>query len=185
MRLTSDSDLNDASGALRVKALAVEPQPFWAYNLEVADYHTFFVGAGRAWVHNVPCGPILKQLGQTGARPWREAARNVWEKLTGVRARASNLDVHHRIPLEWAHLFPKANPNRRANLIGLPGPGHSSTLPGIVDPSKIKTVHDVVSEEWEIFRKFYEKLNRSPTPAEVVKKAVEVDEKYSKYYYYP
>jgi hypothetical protein len=48
-------NLNDTSDALRVKALSLEYQPFWAYNLEVADYHTFFVGADRAWVHNPKC----------------------------------------------------------------------------------------------------------------------------------
>lgn len=29
------------------------------------------------------------------------------------------LQVHHRIPLEYAHLFPKADPNRAANLVGV------------------------------------------------------------------
>jgi len=48
-------NLNDTSDALRVKALTLEFQPFWAYNLEVADYHTFFVGTDRAWVHNAKC----------------------------------------------------------------------------------------------------------------------------------
>jgi hypothetical protein len=37
---------------LRVKALTFENQPFWAYNLEVGEDHTFFVGMERAWVHN-------------------------------------------------------------------------------------------------------------------------------------
>jgi hypothetical protein len=38
--------------ALRVKTLTFENQPFLAYNLEVGEDHTFFVGTTRAWVHN-------------------------------------------------------------------------------------------------------------------------------------
>ena len=53
--VTLRTDLTDTSGALRVKALTLEDQPFLAYNLEVADDHSFFVGEARAWVHNGPC----------------------------------------------------------------------------------------------------------------------------------
>jgi hypothetical protein len=52
-------NLNDLSDTLRVKALTLELQSFWAYNLEVAQDHTFFVGASRAWVHNVGPGCSL------------------------------------------------------------------------------------------------------------------------------
>src|SRR5262249_28225647 len=46
------ADRNDMSDVLRVKTLTFENQPFSAYNLEVGEDHTFFVGAERAWVHN-------------------------------------------------------------------------------------------------------------------------------------
>jgi RHS repeat-associated protein len=46
------ADQHDTSGALRVKDLVVEDESFWAYNLEVADHHTYFVGQTQAWVHN-------------------------------------------------------------------------------------------------------------------------------------
>ena len=52
-------NLNDLSDTLRVEALTLEHQPFWAYNLEVAQDHTFFVGASRAWVHNAGSGCSL------------------------------------------------------------------------------------------------------------------------------
>jgi len=52
-------NLNDLSDTLRVEALTLEHQPFWAYNLEVAQDHTFFVGASRAWVHNAGPGCSL------------------------------------------------------------------------------------------------------------------------------
>ncbi|NJO55393.1 MAG: hypothetical protein HC834_02465 [Rhodospirillales bacterium] len=42
VRLTAD--LRDAAGAVRVKALSLEYRPFEAYDLSVADHHTFFVG---------------------------------------------------------------------------------------------------------------------------------------------
>src|SRR5262249_51193650 len=46
------SSRSDTSEVLRVKNLTFENQPFLAYNLEVDEDHTFFVGAGRALVHN-------------------------------------------------------------------------------------------------------------------------------------
>ncbi|MBO0879585.1 MAG: hypothetical protein J2P17_04285, partial [Mycobacterium sp.] len=50
------SGRSDTSDVLRVKTLTFENQPFWAYNLEVGEDHTFFVGESRAWVHNAgPC----------------------------------------------------------------------------------------------------------------------------------
>jgi hypothetical protein len=50
--------ISDQSGTLevlRVKNLTFDNQPFLAYNLEVGEDHTFFVGAIRAWVHNNGC----------------------------------------------------------------------------------------------------------------------------------
>src|SRR5262249_48345347 len=118
VRLTSGRA--DTSEVLRVKTLAFEDQPFWAYNLEVSEHHTFFVGASRAWVHNaLPCLPILTKLGEGAKRSlWRQATNVIWPKIYGSVASSRGLDVHHRIPLEWAQLFPKANPNRISNLIG-------------------------------------------------------------------
>src|SRR5262249_36538935 len=54
----STSQRADMSDVLRVNTLTFENQPFWAYNLEVAEDHTFFVGASRAWVHN-DCGKVI------------------------------------------------------------------------------------------------------------------------------
>src|SRR5262249_1236449 len=47
---------------LRVKTLTFENQPFLAYNFEVGEDHTFFVGVGRAWVHNGKCGKNAREL---------------------------------------------------------------------------------------------------------------------------
>jgi hypothetical protein len=35
------------------------------------------------------------------------------------------LEAHHRVPLEHAHLFPNANPNRIANLVGVESGVHT------------------------------------------------------------
>jgi hypothetical protein len=32
--------------------------------------------------------------------------------------------IHHRIPLEWSHLFPGINPNALKNLFGMSGASH-------------------------------------------------------------
>jgi Pretoxin HINT domain/Hemagglutinin repeat len=56
------SRYNDASGAVLVKAVTVEPsgvQPWVAHNLTVETDHTFFVGSSRAWVHNTNCWDAL------------------------------------------------------------------------------------------------------------------------------
>ena len=56
----------DQSGTLevlRVKNLTYDNQPFLAYNLEVGEDHTFFVGTIRAWVHN-GCGNFVSATTQ-------------------------------------------------------------------------------------------------------------------------
>jgi hypothetical protein len=174
------ANLSETSDALRVRALSFVQQPFWAHNLEVAGYHTFFVGASRAWVHNgiVPC-PIITKLSRTESDSFRQqATKTIWPRVNGRTAGSLDLDVHHRIPLEWSHLFSNANPNRVANLIGLPGRSSNIRLPGIQDPSKMKSVHDVVNEEWSIFKK----LTPNPTASDVMKKALEIDQTYRQYY---
>jgi RHS repeat-associated protein len=56
----------------------------------------------------------------------RGQARRIWEAQVGTRASVSGLEVHHRIPLEWSHLFPDAYPNRVANLVGAPNAIHTN-----------------------------------------------------------
>jgi len=60
VRLMSNS--GEPSEVLRVKTLTFENQPFSAYDLEVGQDHTFFVGSGRAWVHNITCLEVIKKL---------------------------------------------------------------------------------------------------------------------------
>ena len=51
-------------------------QPFTTYNLEVADYHTYFAGASGVWVHNLGeriCSrfrSLYRKARQGGKNPW-------------------------------------------------------------------------------------------------------------------
>ena len=85
---------------------------------------------------------------------------NAYPRLSG-----RGLEVHHRIPLEWVHLFPEADPNRLSNLIGL-------------DPS----IHDGIDLRWNGFRSHYNRLGRSPTAQEILEFATSIDKKFSQYY---
>jgi len=61
---------SDASGFLKVKSLTLEHRPTTVYNFEVADTHTYVVGASRAWVHNecrVAYGKLVEYGRPTGA----------------------------------------------------------------------------------------------------------------------
>ncbi len=50
--LDPDARVWSPSGSLTVQASASALAPATVYNLEVADYHTYFVGRSHAWVHN-------------------------------------------------------------------------------------------------------------------------------------
>jgi hypothetical protein len=116
-----------------------------------------------------PCPARTPALRNTGAALSNDAkdrvratARDIWEAATGRRPVWDGLDVHHRIPLEWAHLFPKADPNRVANLIGL-----------------TPTNHALVTNAWNNWRIG---LNgRIPTQGEVIQQAINIDAQFGHY----
>jgi hypothetical protein len=88
----------------------------------------------------------------------RREARDVFFRAY-PRLKGRVLEVHHRIPLEWRELFPKADPNRLANLQGLTKADHLRKA----------------SDLWDAFRNTYRRLGRQPTPAEVLEYAGYVD----------
>jgi RHS repeat-associated protein len=94
----------------------------------------------------------------------RNEARGIFYKAY-PRLAERGLEVHHRIPLEWAHLFPEADPNRLSNLIGL-------------DP----LIHDRIDLRWNSFRAYYNRLGRSPTMKEILEFAAGIDKEFSQYY---
>jgi len=91
----------------------------------------------------------------------RVSARDIWHARTGRRAVWDGMDVHHRIPLEWSHLFPKADANRAENLIGMKSADHT-----------------LVTNAWNAWR---QGLNgRIPTQSEIIQQALRIDEQFGK-----
>jgi RHS repeat-associated protein len=88
---------------------------------------------------------------------YREQAKRIWKKLTGRRAYGDKLDVHHRIPLEWSHLFPDLDPNRVENLVG-------------VDAG----THALINDAWARWKSGMEGV--VPTPQQVEDQAKRIDE---------
>jgi hypothetical protein len=113
-------------------------------------------------------GGITRKLRQYEKAAYRAEARQIFKKAAG--GAYGDIEIHHRIPLEWAHLFPDADPNRLANLVGL----DAST-----------TVHDQIDRAWLDFRMSYRQLGRDPTASEVLSEAMQLDEQYGTYYIYP
>jgi len=87
----------------------------------------------------------------------RDEARSIFYNAN-PRLKGTDLQIHHRIPLEWAHLFPDADPNRLSNLIGLDS-----------------TVHTGINRSWNEFRDRYRQLGQSPTAQEVLDFAAGLD----------
>jgi RHS repeat-associated protein len=127
------------------------------FNFEVADFHTYFVGTGQFWVHNANCWDGVSALTEGMKGLLRTDARAVWAARMGKAAGEMGLQVHHRIPLEWAHLFPKADPNALKNLVGV-----------------TEGIHAQMSAGWAAWKK---SLNgRTPTADEVMGVVKAMDE---------
>jgi RHS repeat-associated protein len=97
------ADLSDTFGALRVKTLTLEDEAFWAYNLAVADDHTYHVGQSRGWVHNA-CPHQVVQNRQSG-RKFQEAvtaALGAEENTAVISVTLPNGAVVRTIPDLWA-----------------------------------------------------------------------------------
>lgn len=76
---------------------------------------------------------LTKQLGPSEIKQLRKSAReDYFQKFhpdlaeTPGKERVSLYEVHHRSPMEFAHLFPLLDLNGRANLVGLARPVHQS-----------------------------------------------------------
>jgi len=68
------------------------------------------------------------------------------------------MQVHHRIPLEWSHLF-KANPNRVANLTGMTSKNHNA-----------------VTTAWRAWKRSLG--GRTPSASEVMQQTIRLDEQF-------
>jgi hypothetical protein len=67
--------------------------------------------------------------------------------------------VYHRLPLEWRRLFPRMNPNRLSNLLALRTTAQSRK----------------VMSMWKAFRERQQRLQRTPTPKEILQYMRAVD----------
>ena len=102
-------------------------------------------------MHNI-C-PINNPLTRAEKDQLRAEARDIWQDETGRRAIWDDMEIHHRIPLEYSHLFPNAEPNRLANLVGV----------GFDD-------HTAISAVWTGLR------GTNPSAADVMRTAIGIDQ---------
>jgi RHS repeat-associated protein len=100
------------------------------------------------------------------AEPLTRAAKSAyWNQMYSIFLRAyprfqqfvqtGKMEIHHRIPLQWAHLFPGVDPNRLSNLYALP----------------VNIHRQIVTPAWNAFAR----ANPFPSAADVAKFAIEMD----------
>ena len=101
--------------------------------------------------------PTQKPLSDDAKAAIWKAGRKIWARAHG-KTPASRLDahVHHREPLQWAHLKPEADPNRFANLLAL-------------SPEE----HAIATRQWAQFARAFR--GREPTPAEMMEEMLRID----------
>lgn len=90
-------------GRAVLESVKVEEAPpgefFITYNFEVADYHTYFVGAGGVWVHNTgpdPCDAI-DTLTRTLIRKGTPRRQAIIEAMKEVRSNAELTKIAERL----------------------------------------------------------------------------------------
>ncbi|MBA4020492.1 MAG: hypothetical protein C0483_25305 [Pirellula sp.] len=110
----------------------------------------------------VPLDKAQKQL-------LRDHSKILFEIRAKAMMNANYSQVHHRIPLEWAHLFPEMNPNDLDNIFAI-DTGHHINL------------HTQFKASWNKFRIKFEKLGRDPTAEEVMRRAEVIDKTFGQYF---
>ncbi|MCC5875110.1 MAG: hypothetical protein JJU11_02720 [Candidatus Sumerlaeia bacterium] len=123
-------------------------------------------GAGAGGRINSTCTASFSPLNTSQKRFLRKQARERWKQVSGQYASTSGLQIHHRIPLEWAHIFPKSPPNRISNLVGVR-----------------KSTHTQVSREWAQWKAGLG--GRQPTPSEIMTEAFRIDGLFHDQWFFP
>lgn len=90
------------------------------------------------------------RLGTTIKNTLRRDARKIWAAVAGPIP--NGVQVHHRVPLQWAHIFPDANPNKLRNLYAITAQHHTG-----------------VTNAWNAWERTL--AGRVPTQAEVLQQA--------------
>jgi hypothetical protein len=102
--------------------------------------------------------PLTQPLTTDQKEALRRAATSLFSKVY-PRYLRQQVEVHHRVPLEWSHLFPQADPNRISNLQGLSS------------PQQLRKA----TEMWSSFRDAHRRSGHPPTPQQVLRFATLVD----------
>ena len=100
---------------------------------------------------------IVDKLSNEAKKILGRNAREIWEARTGRMAGWDGMQIHHRIPLEWSHIFPDSDPNKLSNLIG-------------IDPR----IHAQITTGWASWKKTLD--GRIPTQEEILMQANFIDE---------
>ena len=103
-------------------------------------------------------GTIRKPLSTPVKKLYRDEARLLWDRLSKVKREITDR-IHHRIPLEWSHIFPRLKTSRVANL-----------------QKASYTIHKKINKMWINFKTALD--GRQPTAKEVADQAKLVDEKF-------
>jgi RHS repeat-associated protein len=155
-------DLVLAADGSKIPVIGIRPgsaRPALAYNLTVDGIHTYY--AGTVLVHNT-CGVPLSKAAKDDLRA---EARDIWQQVNGRRAWWSGMEVHHRVPGEWAHLTP-GSPNRLANLVGM-------------KPSD----HNQVTQAWNAWKRGLG--GQQPSSADIIQKAIDIDKQFGHLMVFP
>jgi hypothetical protein len=138
---------------------------------EFAPVWARMLGTGSLGLNVMTAGmlPNISTLVKGGAiagvltRAWVKAnekfirlgAGRIWARHMGREARSMGLIIHHRIPLQFAHLFPDVDPNSVDNLVGI-----------------VDHVHFDIHAFWTMELKA---LGGAPTPQDIQNIAASVD----------
>jgi RHS repeat-associated protein len=98
-----------------------------------------------------------QKLTESQKKILREEANMIWRARYG--AKTAGFHVHHHVPLEYAHLFPGADPNRLENLLPLDPTHHLTDLHGAM---------------WDQFRNEVKSGVTKLTPENVIEQAKKV-----------
>jgi len=86
LQLKSGAQIQTAHGpGVKVVSVVLTPRVTDTYNLEVGEFHTFFVGEEGVWVHNADCGRILGNLAGRASEVASDVARSRGATGTVVR----------------------------------------------------------------------------------------------------
>lgn len=100
--------------------------------------------------------PSAPKLDSKQSASLRAKGRERWAQANGMEAAEMEAHVHHSNPLRFSHLFPKADPNRLANLWALR-----------------PEAHQIATRAWEIFSRGLS--GRTPTQAEIMAEKLRID----------